>query len=212
MSERGDLRIGVLGCGRIGRMHAELLARRVPDASLAVVYDAVESLATEVAGSLGARVGSSVDDVMYDADIDAVAISSSTDTHVDLLVRAAEAGKPIFCEKPISLDLGEVTRALDAVSAAGVPLQIGFNRRFDPGHRAVRDAVATGELGSLHLVRISSRDPAPPPLEYIAVSGGIFLDMTGHDFDMARFVTGSDAVEVYAQGSVWLRPASGGLW
>ena len=143
---------------------------------------------------------------MGDTGIDAVAICSSTDTHVDLLVRAAEAGKAIFCEKPISLDLDEVTSALDAVAAAGVPLQIGFNRRFDPGHRSVRDAVASGALGSLHLVRISSRDPAPPPIEYVAVSGGIFLDMTGHDFDMARFVTGSEVVELYAQGSVNITP------
>src|SRR3954453_15857989 len=191
-----DLSIGVLGCGRIGRMHAELFARRVPGASLGAVFDAVPALAREVAGSLGTRAASSVDDVMGDDEIDAVAICSSTDTHVDLLVKAAEAQKPIFCEKPISLDLDEVTRALDAVAVSGVPLQIGFNRRFDPAHRAVRDAVARGDVGPLHLVRISSRDPAPPPLEYIAVSGGIFLDMTGHDFDMTRFVPGSDVVEV----------------
>jgi myo-inositol 2-dehydrogenase / D-chiro-inositol 1-dehydrogenase len=207
MSERSEvLRIGVFGCGRIGRMHAELLARRVPGASVAAVYDAIPSLATEVGAEVGTRVASSVDDVMGDTGIDAVAICSSTDTHVDLLVRAAEAGKAIFCEKPISLDLDEVTSALDAVAATGVPLQIGFNRRFDPGHRSVRDAVASGELGSLHLVRISSRDPAPPPIEYVAVSGGIFLDMTGHDFDMARFVTGSEVVELYAQGSVNITP------
>jgi len=205
MSE-GGLRIGVFGCGRIGRMHAELLARRVAGASLGAVFDAVPALASEVGDNLGARIAASVDDVMDDEEIDAVAICSSTDTHVGLLVQAAEAGKAIFCEKPISLDLDEVSRALDAVAVSGVPLQIGFNRRFDPGHRAVRDAVAAGDLGSLHLVRISSRDPAPPPLEYIAVSGGIFLDMTGHDFDMARFVTGSDVVEVYAQGSVKITP------
>jgi myo-inositol 2-dehydrogenase/D-chiro-inositol 1-dehydrogenase len=201
-----NLRLGLFGCGRIGRMHAELLARRVPGAALGAVYDAVPALASEVGAAVGARVASSVDEVLGDDDVDAIAICSSTDTHVDLLVRGAGARKAIFCEKPISLDLDEVTRALDAVAAAGVPLQIGFNRRFDPGHRAVRDAVARGDVGSLHLVRISSRDPAPPPLEYIAVSGGIFLDMTGHDFDMARFVTGSEVVEVYAQGSVKITP------
>jgi myo-inositol 2-dehydrogenase/D-chiro-inositol 1-dehydrogenase len=148
----------------------------------------------------------SVTTALADPNVDAVIIASSTDTHADLAIAAAKAGKAIFCEKPISLDLDEVTRALDAVAAAGVPLQIGFNRRFDPSHRAVRDAVAKGDLGSLRLVRISSRDPSPPPLEYVAVSGGIFLDMTGHDFDMARFVTGSEVEEVYAQGSVQITP------
>ena len=207
MSERGELvRIGLFGCGRIGRMHAELLARRVPGASLTAVYDAVPELAAEAGIALGASVAPSVDALLADRDVDAVAICSSTDTHVDLIVRAAQAGKAIFCEKPISLDLADVTRALDAVDAAGALLQIGFNRRFDPGHRSVRDAVARGDLGSLRLVRISSRDPSPPPLEYVAVSGGIFLDMTGHDFDMARFVTGSEVVEVYAQGSVQITP------
>jgi myo-inositol 2-dehydrogenase/D-chiro-inositol 1-dehydrogenase len=200
------LRIGVFGCGRIGHMHAELLSRRVPEASLVAVYDAVPDMAARTGSALGVRVASSVDDILGDDAVDAVAICSSTNTHVDLLVRAAEAGKAIFCEKPISLDLDEVTRALDAVASAHVPLQIGFNRRFDPSHRAVRDAVTRGDLGSLRLVRISSRDPSPPPLEYVAVSGGIFLDMTGHDFDMARFVTGSEVDEVFAQGSVQITP------
>jgi myo-inositol 2-dehydrogenase/D-chiro-inositol 1-dehydrogenase len=200
------VRIGLFGCGRIGHMHAELLALRVPDASLTAVYDAVPELAARTGAALGARVAPSVDDILDDHDIDAVAICSSTDTHVELIVRAAGAGKAIFCEKPISLDLAEVTQALDAVDAAQAILQIGFNRRFDPAHRSVRDAVARGDLGALRLVRISSRDPSPPPLEYVAVSGGIFLDMTGHDFDMARFVTGSEVVEVYAQGSVQITP------
>ena len=200
------LRIGVLGCGRIGRMHAELLAHRVPSASLAMVFDPAASLAADVGAQLGVPVAGSVDDLLGSGDVDAVAICTSTDTHVDLLVRAAEANKPIFCEKPISLDLAEVDRALAAVAAAGVPLHVGFNRRYDPAHRSVRDAVAKGELGAVHLVRISSRDPAPPPVAYIAVSGGIFLDMTSHDFDMARFVTGSEVVEVFAQGAVRITP------
>jgi myo-inositol 2-dehydrogenase/D-chiro-inositol 1-dehydrogenase len=138
-----------------------------------------------------------------------VAICSSTDTHADLLVAAAAAGKAIFCEKPVSLDLAEVDRALAAVEESGVPFQIGFNRRFDPAHQSVADAVRTGTLGDVHLVRITSRDPAPPPLSYIKVSGGIFLDMTIHDFDMARYVTGSDVVEVFARGAVRVDPAIG---
>src|SRR5439155_17308868 len=127
---------------------------------------------------------------------------SSTDTHADLIVAAARAGKAIFCEKPVSLDLAEVDRALAAVQETGAAFQIGFNRRFDPAHASVAAAVADGTVGEPQLVRISSRDPAPPPLEYIRVSGGIFLDMTIHDFDMARFVTGSEFVAVFARGAV----------
>src|SRR5205085_22886 len=138
-----------------------------------------------------------------------VAICTSTDTHADLIVAAAQAGKAIFCEKPVSLDLAEVDRALAAVEAAGVPFQIGFNRRFDAAHAAVAAAVADGEIGEPQLARISSRDPAPPPVAYIEHSGGIFLDMTIHDFDMARFVTGSEVVEVFARGAVRVDPAIG---
>ncbi len=200
--------IAVLGAGRIGRMHAELVSRQVAGLELAMVYDIVTEAAESLAAELDVPAAASVDEVMS-ADVDAVAICTSTDTHVDLVVAAAEAGKSIFLEKPVSLDLAEVDRALDAVSAAGVPLQIGFNRRFDPAHAAVQRAVADGEVGDLHMVRISSRDPAPPPIGYIEVSGGIFLDMTIHDFDMARFVTGSEVTEVYARADVRVDPEIG---
>jgi len=201
------VRIGVIGVGRIGRMHAELLARRVPGAAVTWVHDAHEDSARGVAEQLGVSAASGLDELLGAADVDAVAICTSTDTHADLIVAAAQAGKAIFCEKPVSLDLVEVDRALAAVAAAGVPFQIGFNRRFDPAHAAVAAAVAGGELGEPQLVRISSRDPAPPPMEYVARSGGIFLDMTIHDFDMARFVAGSEVVEVYARGGVRVDPA-----
>ena len=201
------VRIGVIGVGRIGRMHAELLARRVPGAAVTWVHDAHEDSARGVAEQLGISAASGLDELLGAADVDAVAICTSTDTHADLIVAAAQAGKAIFCEKPVSLDLVEVDRALAAVGAAGVPFQIGFNRRFDPAHAAVAAAVAAGELGEPQLVRISSRDPAPPPMEYVARSGGIFLDMTIHDFDMARFVAGSEVVEVYARGGVRVDPA-----
>src|SRR5262249_26143865 len=140
---------------------------------------------------------------------DAVAICSSTDTHVALIEALAAAGKAIFCEKPLSLDIARIDHALAAVASAGVPLQVGFNRRFDPSHRSVRDAVVDGTGGDVHLVRTTSRDPSPPPLEYVRTSGGIFLDMTIHDFDMARFITGSEVAEVYAQGAVRIDPAIG---
>jgi myo-inositol 2-dehydrogenase / D-chiro-inositol 1-dehydrogenase len=201
------IRVGVLGTGRIGRMHAELLRDRVPGLALAAVYDANEAVAREVGAAFGARVLDSAGDLIGSPRVDAVAICSSAGTHVDLIVAGAAAGKPVFCEKPLSLGLAEVDRALEAVDRAGVLLQVGFNRRFDPGHQAVRDAVASGAIGDVHLVRISSRDPEPPPLAYTAESGGLFLDTTIHDFDMARYVTGSEVVEVYARGAVRVDPA-----
>jgi myo-inositol 2-dehydrogenase / D-chiro-inositol 1-dehydrogenase len=194
------LRIAVIGVGRIGSMHADLLARRVGGVEVACVADAHEETARAIGAELDVpAVG--VEEALA-GDAEAVAICSSTDTHADLIVAAARAGKAIFCEKPVSLDLGEVDRALHEVEAAGVPFQIGFNRRFDPAHQAVYDAVASGAVGQPQIVRISSRDPAPPPLAYVAVSGGIFLDMTIHDFDMARYVAGSEVVEVFARGAV----------
>jgi myo-inositol 2-dehydrogenase/D-chiro-inositol 1-dehydrogenase len=203
------VRVGVIGVGRIGRMHAELLARQVPGASVSVVHDPVEDAARDVAEQLGVATASDVDEVLGADDVDAVAICSNTDTHPDLIVAAARAGKAIFCEKPVSLDLSEVDRALAAVDEAGVPFQIGFNRRFDPSHAAVAAAVQDGTVGEPHLLRISSRDPAPPPLSYARGSGGIFLDMTIHDFDMARFVTGSEVEEVFARGAVRVDPGFG---
>jgi myo-inositol 2-dehydrogenase/D-chiro-inositol 1-dehydrogenase len=203
------VRVGVLGAGRIGRLHAELVARRVRGLALAGVHDPDQAAAAAAAAELGVPAAPSVAALVGSSDVDAVAICTSTPTHVDLIIAAAAAGKAIFCEKPIALALDEIDRALSAVEEAGVLLQVGFNRRFDPAHRAVRDAVAAGAVGELHLVRISSRDPEPPPLEYVHGSGGIFLDMTIHDFDMARYVTGSEVAEVYARGAVRIAPAIG---
>lgn len=200
--------MGVLGTGRIGRMHAELLHRSTPGATVAAVADAMPSVAEEVAAELGVRA-STIDELLQAFDIDAVAICSSTDTHVDLIIAAAQAGKAIFCEKPVSLNLEEVDRALAAVEHADVPFMVGFNRRFDAGHASVAQAVRSSAIGELHQLRITSRDPAPPPPEYVAVSGGIFLDMAIHDFDMARCLTGSEVVEVYARGAVRIDPRIG---
>jgi myo-inositol 2-dehydrogenase / D-chiro-inositol 1-dehydrogenase len=202
-----SVRIVVLGTGRIGSMHAGLVARQIPGAELAGVFDVTDRSAA-VGEEFGCPVAASLEEALT-IDADAVAICTSTDSHVDVMVAAARAGRAIFCEKPISLDLTQVDRGLDAVEAAGVPLQIGFNRRFDPSHRGVAAAVADGALGDVHLCNITSRDPGPPPIEYIKVSGGIFCDMTIHDFDMARFVTGSEVVEVYATGAVHIDPEIG---
>ena len=204
-----ELRVAMLGAGRIGSLHTELLHQRVDGVRVAAVCDIFPEAARSVASRLGVPVGRSSEAVMDDPSVDAVAICTSTDTHVGLMIEAAQAGKAIFCEKPISLDLEQVDRALGAVEEAGVYLQIGFNRRFDPSHRAVRDAVVSGRIGDVHLVRITSRDPEPPPIPYVEVSGGIFLDMTIHDFDMARFVAGSEVTEVYAKGDVLVDPDIG---
>ena len=200
--------IAIFGTGRIGSMHADIITQRIDGLDVAAVYDVNDESAQAVADTIGSERAASVEEIMS-SDVDAVAICTSTDTHVDLAVAAAEAGKSIFLEKPVSLNLAEVDRAVDAINAAGVPIQIGFNRRFDPAHAAVQNAAASGALGDLHMVKITSRDPEPPPIEYVKVSGGMFNDMTIHDFDMARFVTGSEIVEVFAKGANRVDPAIG---
>ena len=200
--------ISVIGTGRIGTMHAEIIARQIGGLSLHSVYDVHTEGAQALADRLGCQRADSVEEILA-SDVDAVAICSSTDTHVDLAVAAAEAGKAIFLEKPVSLNLEQADRAVEAVTAAGVLLQVGFNRRFDPAHRAVQQAVADGSIGDVHMLKITSRDPEPPPLAYIKVSGGMFCDMTIHDFDMARFVTGSEIEEVYVQAAVRVDDAIG---
>jgi myo-inositol 2-dehydrogenase/D-chiro-inositol 1-dehydrogenase len=192
----------LLGVGRIGRLHARLVAREVPGLRLSALYDVNEAAADEVGRELSVEVAASADDLLQSAATDAVAICTSPDTHVELVLAAADAGKPVFLEKPVSYDLGEVERAITAVEQAKLYLQVGFNRRFDPAHASIREAIERGDVGELHLVRISSRDPEPPPLEYIQVSGGLFLDTTVHDLDMARFVTGTEIEEAYALGQV----------
>lgn len=202
--------LGLIGAGRIGRVHAQNLAHRIPSAQLVAVSDIFEAAARRCAADFDIpHAYTDHRPILSDDRIQAVLICSSTDTHAPLIEEAAAAGKHIFCEKPIALSLEAIDRALEAVERHGVKLQIGFNRRFDPGFRAARDAVAAGKIGTPHLVRITSRDPAPPPIEYIKVSGGIFLDMTIHDFDMARFLLGSEVEEVFAAAGVLVDPAIG---
>ena len=210
------INVGLIGAGRIGRLHAEHLAFRIPGANLLVVSDVIMEAAQKCAAELG--VPTATRDhraIMENPDIEAVIICSSTDTHSLMIEQAAAAGKHIFCEKPIDHDLARIDRALAAVEEAtdrsgrGIKLQIGFNRRFDPNFWRVRELVASGEIGEPHILRITSRDPAPPPIEYIKVSGGIFLDMTIHDFDMARYLIGSEVEEVYVAAGVMVDPAIG---
>jgi myo-inositol 2-dehydrogenase/D-chiro-inositol 1-dehydrogenase len=204
------INVGIIGTGRIGRLHAENLMYRIPEANLVAVSDIFVEAAEKTAAALG--IPAAYEDhrrIIDDEGIDAVLICSSTDTHARLVEEAAGAGKQIFCEKPIALDLAKIDRALAAVEQAGVKLQIGFNRRFDPNFKRVQEVVAAGEIGEPHILRITSRDPAPPPIEYVKVSGSIFLDMTIHDFDMARFLVGSEVEEVYAAAGVMIDPAIG---
>ena len=204
------IRVGVIGTGRIGRLHTEHLASRVPGAQVAAVSDVIKVAAEKCAADF--NVPRSTDDyrrLLADRTIDAVAICSSTDTHAQMIVEAAAAGKHIFCEKPIALDLALIDQALAAVRDAGVKLQIGFNRRFDPNYRRVWELIRAGRVGDPHILHIISRDPAPPPVAYVKVSGGIFLDMMIHDFDMARYLIGSEVDEVYTLAAVRVDPAIG---
>jgi myo-inositol 2-dehydrogenase/D-chiro-inositol 1-dehydrogenase len=210
MSPQKVIRVGVIGAGRIGKIHAESLAARIPGAEIAAIADVNLNAARELAEKYRiSQVYSDYREIMADGSIDAVAICSSTDTHARLMIEAAQAGKHIFCEKPISQSLPAIDEAIAAVQKAGVKCQIGFNRRFDSNFKKVRQFVQEGKIGDLHILRITSRDPAPPPAEYVKSSGGMFLDMTIHDFDMARYLAGSDVVEVYAAGGVMVDPAIG---
>src|SRR5438552_7291184 len=202
------LNIAVIGCGRIGRIHAENLATRIAGARLAAVADIAGACAKEVADQWQVpKATTDYKELLADKNIDAVAICSSTDTHSRIIQEAAGAGKQIFCEKPLAYDLARIHAALAAVKKAGGKLQIGFNRRFDPSFARVQELVIGGSIGQPHIIRITSRDPEPPSHDYIKVSGGIFLDMTIHDFDMVRFLSGSEAEEIYAIGDTLVDPS-----
>jgi myo-inositol 2-dehydrogenase / D-chiro-inositol 1-dehydrogenase len=198
------INVGIIGAGRIGKIHAENIAYFMPQAKIAAIADLNMTPAIEAwAKGLGVpKVLKDPEALLADKDIVAVLICSSTDTHADFVIKAAQAGKHVFCEKPVDLTTAKVRAALAAAKKAGIKLQVGFNRRFDHNFRKVRDLVESGAVGSPQIIKITSRDPAPPPPAYVAVSGGIFLDMTIHDFDMARFQAGSEVVEVYAAGAV----------
>ncbi len=201
------LRVGVLGVGRIGRLHVENLVRWIPEAEVVAVADVVGEAARRCAQEFG--IPKAYDDpekVLSDPTVEAVLICTSTDTHADLIVAAAKKGKHIFCEKPIALSLEEIDRALSAVRESGIKLMVGFNRRFDPNFAKAKELLIQGAIGKPEVLRITSRDPAPPSLDYIRRSGGIFLDMTIHDFDMACFLLEDEVVEVYALGEALVDP------
>jgi len=204
------IKIGLIGAGRIGCLHADHLTSRVPFADLVGVADASKEAARRCAERFAIpSIEQDYRALLDRSDIQAVVICSSTDTHARIIEEAAQAGKHIFCEKPIALDLSSIDQALKAVKQAGVKLQIGFNRRFDANFRRVRQAIEQEEIGRPHLLKIVSYDPAPPPLSYIRTSGGIFLDMTIHDFDMARYLMGCEVEEVFVMADVLIDPEIG---
>ena len=204
------IKVGVIGAGRIGKLHLENLSVRIPSAEVVAVADIFVEGAKEIADRFGIKaVTADYREIISNKDVEAVVICSPTDTHAQYTIEAAEAGKHIFCEKPLDLSLEKIQMVLDVIEKTGVKLMIGFNRRFDPNYAKVQQMVKDGKIGEPHILKITSRDPSPPPAEYIAVSGGMFLDMTIHDFDMARFVIGSEIAEVYAKSSVLIDPAIG---
>lgn len=201
------LKIALYGAGRIGTIHAQNIAQH-PDTELCYVIDIHEQVAKELADRWGAKVADE-DTVFKDSAVDAVLIASATDTHADLIIKAAQAGKAIFCEKPIHPDVARVKECLAAVEKAGITMLVGFNRRYDPNFATLKQAIDNGKIGKVEIVTITSRDPGPPPVDYIKVSGGLFRDMTIHDFDMARWLLGEEAVEIFASGSCQVDPAIG---
>ena len=208
----GILKIGVVGCGRIGKLHINNLINSVPGVQVVAAADPMldKSGAREwLAERKITGVSTDFMDVINNPEVDVVFVCSSTDTHCDVSMAAVQAGKHVFCEKPIDYDIDKIKKLLALVEEKGVKFQVGFNRRFDHNHKAVADAVKDGTIGDPHIVIVSSRDPEPPPASYVAVSGGIFYDMMIHDFDMARFLAGSEVTEVNAVGSVLVDPGIG---
>jgi myo-inositol 2-dehydrogenase/D-chiro-inositol 1-dehydrogenase len=205
------LKLGVIGAGKIGKFHTENIIRFIPEALIEGIADINLSTEKEIwAKQLGARiVTAEPHDLLKDTAIEAVLVCSINDTHADMIIAAAKAGKHIFCEKPVDLSIQKAKTAIEVVKKAGVKLQIGFDRRFDHNFARMRERVLLGEIGQVQVVKITSRDPAPPPLAYVKNSGGLFMDMMIHDFDMARFHSGSEITEVFASGAVLVDPEIG---
>ena len=201
------LKVGLLGAGRIGQVHAEVVAAH-EGTRLAAISDVYAPAAEELAAKYHVQVRSS-DEIIADDAINAVLIATSTDTHSDLIEAATQAGKAVMCEKPVDLSLERARACLEVVSATGRPVMIGFNRRFDPSFAAIRDSLAAGQIGKAELLSVTSFDPAPPPVEYIRVSGGMFRDMMIHDFDMTNFIMGETPVSISASGACLVDPEIG---
>lgn len=198
------VKVGIIGAGRIGKVHIESICTGVRNAQIVTVADPymTEETAAWIRRMGDIHVTKDYKEILGDANIDAVIICSSTDTHSIISVEAIEAGKHVFCEKPIDHDIDKINKVIEALKKTNVKYQVGFNRRFDHNFKTVKEAVVGGKIGTPHIIKVTSRDPEPPSPEYAKVSGGMFLDMTIHDFDMVRYLAGCDAVEIYVQAAV----------
>lgn len=205
------VKVGIIGAGRIGRVHITSITTRVPNAVIKTVADPFLTEETaDWAKSMGVeKTTKDYKEIIEDPEIDAVLICSSTDTHSPISIEAIKAGKHVFCEKPIDHDVDKIMEVIKALEGTGLKYQVGFNRRFDHNFQSLQETVAQGKIGTPQIIKITSRDPEPPSIDYVKVSGGMFLDMTIHDFDMARFLAGCDAEEVYAQSANLVDPAIG---
>ena len=205
------VKVGIIGAGRIGRVHINSITTRVPNAKIKTVADPFLSEETaDWAKSMGVeKTTKDYKEIIHDPEIDAVLICSSTDTHSPISIEAIKAGKHVFCEKPIDHDVEKIMEVIKALEGTNIKYQVGFNRRFDHNFQSLQEAVAQGKVGTPQIIKITSRDPEPPSIDYVKVSGGIFLDMTIHDFDMVRFLAGCDAQEVYVQSANLVDPAIG---
>ena len=203
--------LGIIGAGRIGKVHTESICNYVRNAHIKTVADPFMNEQTEAwLKSMGVdSVTNDYHEILNDPEIDAVLICSSTNTHSPISLEAIAAGKHVFCEKPIDHDLSKIKQVVEALKGSNIKYQVGFNRRHDHNFAAVKQAIVSGKVGDVHIIKITSRDPEPPSAEYAAVSGGMFLDMTIHDFDMVRFLAGCDAEEIYVQSAVLVDPAIG---
>ena len=205
------VKVGIIGAGRIGRVHINSITTRVPNAEIKTVADPFLSEETAAwAKSMGVeKTTKDYKEIINDPEIDAVLICSSTDTHSPISIEAIKAGKHVFCEKPIDHDVEKIMEVIKALEGTNIKYQVGFNRRFDHNFQSLQEAVAQGKVGTPQIIKITSRDPEPPSIDYVKVSGGMFLDMTIHDFDMVRFLAGCDAQEVYVQSANLVDPAIG---
>ena len=201
-----SINVGIIGVGRIGKLHINNLMQ-IPSVNIGAITDPF--IDVDWASSRELKIVPDAQAIFSDPKIDAVFILSPSTLHAQQIIQAAQSDKHIFCEKPIALDPLRIREALEAVAIANVKLQIGFNRRFDPNFRHLKDVYKAGKIGDLYMIKIIARDPSPPPAEYVKSSGGIFLDMTIHDFDMVRYLSSSEVVEVYAAGAVLIDPAIG---
>jgi myo-inositol 2-dehydrogenase/D-chiro-inositol 1-dehydrogenase len=201
------VKVGIIGMGRIGKIHAENILKEIPEAEVVSIADIEVNKAKELASKWDIKkIFADPREIINDPKIDAVVICAPTNTHSDLIIESAKAGKHIFCEKPIDFDLNRIKTALKVVEEAGVKLQIGFNRRFDHNFKKIHQLIESDQLGNVHIINITSRDPDLPSMEYLRSSGGIFMDMTIHDFDMARYLANDEVEEIYAAGSVLIDP------